>query len=78
MRKLYLFGLFWKTLLFQAKCEQYWPDEKGKIKIGDFIIKNNKTDTFANYTIRELEVSYGNEMFTVNINIADIKFRFIY
>ncbi|KAH9494725.1 Receptor-type tyrosine-protein phosphatase zeta, partial [Bulinus truncatus] len=40
----------------KVKCDKYWPDET-KVKFGDIKLRLISTKTFADYTIRQIEIS---------------------
>ena len=48
-------------MLFQAKCEQYWPEFSKKTKYGYFIVENIEETVLNYYTIRLMEITRNNE-----------------
>lgn len=45
----------------KAKCEQYWPDIRKKMKYGEVLVFNVKHTVFADFTFSTFHVSHGDE-----------------
>ncbi|KAH9490852.1 hypothetical protein Btru_033551 [Bulinus truncatus] len=45
----------------KTKCEKYWPDSDKKV-VGEIKIKHLATQTFAHYTVRQLELTKKNHV----------------
>ncbi|XP_060581444.1 receptor-type tyrosine-protein phosphatase epsilon-like [Ruditapes philippinarum] len=43
------------------KCEQYWPEAGAKEIYGDICVNSKRLETFAEYTVREFEISKKQE-----------------
>ena len=50
-----LFGLFYSFLIFQEKCEKYWPDKKAQY--GDYVVTLKKEETHADYIVRDFIIT---------------------
>jgi hypothetical protein len=59
----------WIMIIFQVKCEQYWPDLGQEVTHGGVSILNASTQVFADFTFRLLNVTCKGKTRKVHINI---------
>ena len=55
------------VMMFQVKCEKYWPEFNQEVTHGTVTIMNTSNQVFADYTFRQLNVSCRGNTRKVNV-----------
>ena len=64
---LYLNAQISNVMMFQVKCEKYWPEFGQEVTHGAVTIMNTSNQVFADYTFRQLNVSFKGKTRKVNV-----------